>query len=225
MVRLQSAGATISVTEARNERQAVLPPGQESCLRYRLEIPENHIIPGGNYAVHTDARAQLPSGEAFESGRSVSAKFAEEPEMSQEQIEVTVAGSGTWRFTGSDRAQYEQTFTCDAAQGVQTRTAAIAGSGQSALAEVNISCFALEVRPVIQTAHNRVYSWSIDLASEVERLTLLPGETAPVDYRVEVRKPGIQGPVFPRQWKYSGAQPGALPGRAVEHYCRAVQGE
>jgi hypothetical protein len=190
MVRLHSAGAVISATEARNERQAVLPPGQESCLRYRLEIPENHINPGGNYAVFADASAQDPSGVALNSGRSISVRFRDEPETSSEQIQVMVPGSGTWTLTGSDRVQYEQTFSCDAAQGVQTRTAVIAGSEQSARAEVNISCYELEVWPVIQTAHNRVYRWSLDVNSEVEKLTLLAGETAPVEYRVKVENQG-----------------------------------
>jgi hypothetical protein len=233
-VKLLSSGAVISVTEAFNDNPIILVPAEETCLRYRLEVPENFIVPGGNYAVTAQVSATNSSSSTTKE-KSVSFQLPPEPEIHNEQVQISVPGSGTWTLTDSGQVQYEQTFTCDAAQGLQERTATIVETGQAARAAVNISCYALDVWPVVRTYFNRVHNWGIEVGSNVENLTLQPGETAQVEYQVQLNNLGYTDLYYRASGSIYVRNPAPIPaaisgleamlsrGRAVKLNCSAVQ--
>jgi hypothetical protein len=190
LVELQAAGAVIAVTEANNDISTLLAPSQKTCLRYRLEIPSAYILPGGSYSVRAAANVRSAPSQMTPNKVNVAVKLPNQAQAYNEQVQVSVPGGKSWVLTGSEQIQYEQTFTCDAAQGVQARTATLFETGQSARAEVNVVCYALEVWPIVRTYHNRIYRWAIDLKSELPEMTLLPNETAQVNYQVDLTQVG-----------------------------------
>jgi hypothetical protein len=186
-VWLQMGDVVVSETVAQNGSQPVLSPKEEGCLRYRLEVPNEHLNPTAEYLVAAHAGAQNTKPHKS-SEMKVSVQIPSEPVTQNEKVKIAVPGGGTWELSGSAQLQYEQTFTCDSAQGVQTRTAKILETEQAAVAEVNISCYALDTWPVLKTYLNRLYRWGIELDADVQSLILLPGESVPVTYQVNVNQ-------------------------------------
>jgi hypothetical protein len=190
LVELHAAGAAIAAAQVINDRTTVLVPSQAACLRYRLEIPATYILAGGNYSVRAAANMHGATREGSSTEVWASVELPDRVQAYNEQVQVTVPGVRSWVLTGSEQIQYEQTFTCDAAQGVQARMATIFETGQSARAEVSVACYGLEIWPTIRTYHNRIHYWAIDLHSDAADITLLPDETAQMAYLVDLTHAG-----------------------------------
>ncbi|WP_299029843.1 hypothetical protein, partial [uncultured Thermanaerothrix sp.] len=113
------------------------------------------------------------------------------PTVVNASIHVDDTNGGSWQFDDSGSTSYTKTFTCDADKGKYGNTATIRETGQSASAEVQINCYALEVTKTASPSFTRTYNWTIDKWADVSELTLSTGQTySPVNYSVKVAVSG-----------------------------------
>jgi hypothetical protein len=92
-------------------------------------------------------------------------------------------------FSQSDSTSYTHSFTCDN-QGAYTNTASITyddgKSGPTSSATVTVTCYSLGVSKTVATSLTRTYTWNIQKSADQSSLTLVTGQTATVNYVVNV---------------------------------------
>ena len=81
---------------------------------------------------------------------------------------------------------YGGSYTCDAGEGEYPNAATIVETNQTANALVTIDCFALEVTKTANTRFDRACDWDIVKTGDETELSLEPGETAEVNYDVDL---------------------------------------
>jgi hypothetical protein len=110
------------------------------------------------------------------------------------EVNVTDSLEGSFGpFSDSDTIEYSSTFDCEGVEytdghGTYTveNTATIDETGQNASASVVVDCYILAVTKDADETFDRTYTWDIDKAADQDALELMPGETFPVNYTVDV---------------------------------------
>jgi len=98
----------------------------------------------------------------------------------------------TQTFTDTGSMTYDKTFTCDDDAGTHTNNVASyydddpTATGPSADATVTVNCYALEPDKTATASFTRTWSWTIDKSADKSTVVLAPGQSAPVNYTVEV---------------------------------------
>jgi hypothetical protein len=96
-------------------------------------------------------------------------------------------------FSDDGTAEYSRLFDCEGVEytdghGSYTadNTATIDETGQNDSASVDVDCYQLDVTKTADETFDRTYTWTIDKSADQTELTLMPGETFPVNYTVDV---------------------------------------
>ena len=123
-------------------------------------------------------------------------------------IHVTDGGQ-SWLFSDEGSVSYTDVVNCDGDAGVNTNTATITETGQTASADVTVNCYALEVNKTAATTFKRTYSWSInktgDKAEDWVSIQLpfdpgAPAQMTTVNYAVAVNMTGYTD----SDWRVAG---------------------
>jgi hypothetical protein len=174
------AGASQTIIPAQQ-----LGSGETKCYPYKIDFSP---VPGAkayrNVAKVTITNHSGHLGQEFGPEEKADFSLPESPTLVRDSIHVDDTNGGSWSFSVSGTANYENTFACDADLGVHNNTATIRETGQSDSASVTVNCYSLNVTKDASTFFKRTYQWTIDKTGDQTDLTLDAGETATVNYDV-----------------------------------------
>jgi hypothetical protein len=110
-------------------------------------------------------------------------------------INVDDTNGMSWPFADSGSVWYEKTFDCSGCSFIDTleckykheNTATIRETKQSSKATVDVNCYKLKTWKDAWPYLTRTYKWTITKWADTKALTLWPGETWPVNYKVTVK--------------------------------------
>ncbi len=179
----------IATVEVDVSAHPVIQPGETWCYPYRIDIPSEHIHPGGTYKVTANVTITNHAGhwgDPFGPSPSATANLPTTPTPIYDTVHVDDTNGGSWEFNASGSVSYDGTFVCDADAGQHDNTATIRETGQSDDASVTVNCYALQVTKDARTSFTRTYHWTIDKSADRSELTLAVGEQYLVHYQVDV---------------------------------------
>lgn len=158
-----------------------LAEGDSITCDYTADLGDSNPGPGNNTASVDADELTIDSPQVpydFEAAPTV---------VGYDEVTVEDSNEGTLGTTNASTSwKYDGTFTCDADEGQHDNTATIVETGQTADASVTIDCWALNVTKAARTSFDQTCEWDIDKTSETETLAFQPGESAEVEYTVEL---------------------------------------
>jgi hypothetical protein len=182
-ITLKKDGGTIDQTV-----YLVLDPSGVYTFSFTLAAPE-----AATYVIEVEATLSNGTGTTGSESIGLAKEIIGYPE-----VHVT-DGANTWTFSDDGEANYTVTLSCDADGGKNTNTATITETGQTASADVTVTCYALEVSKTASTTFTRTYRWDIrkigDKAEDWVSIPLpfdpsAPPLMTPVNYSVVVSTSG-----------------------------------
>jgi len=158
---------------------SVVPAGSTMTCSYSSSLPDGS--PRVNTAtVTTTGTVAGGSGQADITFGAPSAEY-----LASVSVVDSMTGS-LGSFNGSGSVSYNRTFDCYGDAGTHDNTATIEQTGQSDSASVQVNCYELEVSKTAVTSGGGGGHWEIEKWVEPETLDLFVGDSADVQYYVQV---------------------------------------
>lgn len=174
------ATANVDVSE-----HPVLSPGEEYCYEYEVPLPD--AIQGENYKISANVTIMNHSGSLGDpKGPSpdASAIFPSTPDLIHDSVTVTDTNGKSWEeVSTSEEWSYPAIFSCPSSD-MYENTATITETGESASADVTVTCYDLLVSKTAKTSFDRTYSWTVSKSADQTALTLSPSQQFTVNYTV-----------------------------------------
>lgn len=168
-----------------------VPAGGSLVCTYETDLPDGSsrtntaTATQQNYDYDADGIASAGGTTDYQGQADIDFSEAVTTEVNA-TINVDDTNGGSWSFGDTGSVQYSRTFACDADEGQHDNTATIVETGQSDSASVQVNCYQLSVSKDADESYTRTYDWNIDKSADQDSLTLMPGETFPVNYSVTV---------------------------------------
>jgi uncharacterized repeat protein (TIGR01451 family) len=114
-----------------------------------------------------------------------------------DSVDDTIDDGDFGPFSSTTTNPYTETYDCSGVEytdGVGQKkihnTATLVNDGDSASADVTITCYRLSVTKSADTSYDRDYDWTIDKSADATSLTLAEGQSYIVNYSVKVTRDG-----------------------------------
>ena len=147
-----------------------------------LECTYETDLPDGTSRTNT---ATVTTSGAVDGGTATApVTFGDPTTVVNDTINVTDSVEGDLgEFSDSGSTSYPHTFTCDD-EGENPNTATIVETGQSASANVTVTCYDLGVTKVAATSKTKTWTWTVDKSADQANLLLTDGQLFTVNYTV-----------------------------------------
>jgi hypothetical protein len=176
-----------------------VPFGADLVCTYEADLPNGDsrlntaTATQQNYNYDADGIGEAGDTTDYSGTETINFSGATTTDVNAE-VNVTDSLEGSFGpFSDSDTIPYSSTFDCDDVEytdghGSYTveNTATIDETGQDASASVDVDCYILDVTKTADETLDRTFTWDIDKSADQDALELMPGETFPVNYTVDV---------------------------------------
>jgi hypothetical protein len=177
-----------------------VPAGGDLVCTYEADLPDGSTRTNTATATqqnHDYDSSGVPSDDGttdYSDDETINFSEAVTTEVNAEvNVTDTYGPANFGPFSDDTSIPYSRVFDCEGVEytdghGSYTagNTATIVETGQNDSASVDVDCYILDVNKTADETFDRTYTWTIDKSADQTELTLMPGETFPVNYTVDV---------------------------------------